>query len=190
MPRGTSPEIKAKQAEALRLRSLGWNLTDIAAAVGYADGSGASKAIEAAYVRTIREPAEIVRQMELDRLDIMLKKALGIMEAVHVFVSQGHVVREYVLDAAGRRITIGMDAQGNELYEMRTIIDHAPSLKAIDTCLRIMERRAKLLGLDAPTKVEVFTLDYIEAKIRELADELGEDVSALLARTEDTADQE
>jgi hypothetical protein len=41
--------------------------------------------------------------------------------------------------------------------------------KAIDTALRLMDRRAKLLGLDAPTRTEgVLTLDVIEAGIAAL----------------------
>lgn len=41
---------------------------------------------------------------------------------------------------------------------------------AVDRCLKIMERRAKLLGLDAPivTKVEMVTEDVIDKQIREL----------------------
>lgn len=35
------------------------------------------------------------------------------------------------------------------------------------------ERKAKLLGLDAPAKVEVLTLDAIDAEIRKLSAELG-----------------
>ena len=45
---------------------------------------------------------------------------------------------------------------------------------AIDRVLAIQDRRAKLLGLDAPTKSTVVTLDYIEAEIMRLEAELGE----------------
>ncbi|NUQ98584.1 MAG: hypothetical protein HOY79_19195 [Streptomyces sp.] len=41
--------------------------------------------------------------------------------------------------------------------------------RAIDTALRLMDRRAKLLGLDAPTRTEgVLSLDVIEAGIAHL----------------------
>ncbi|TQF04770.1 hypothetical protein E6W39_24255 [Kitasatospora acidiphila] len=41
--------------------------------------------------------------------------------------------------------------------------------KAVDTTLRLMDRRAKLLGLDAPTRTEgVLTLDAVEASIAQL----------------------
>ncbi|MBV6697450.1 hypothetical protein KV557_09970 [Kitasatospora aureofaciens] len=41
--------------------------------------------------------------------------------------------------------------------------------RAIDTALRLMDRRAKLLGLDAPTRTEgVLSLDVIDASIAQL----------------------
>lgn len=48
-------------------------------------------------------------------------------------------------------------------------------LWAVDRCLRIMERRAALEGLDAPQvqRVEVITRDVIEAEIERLSRELG-----------------
>ena len=47
-------------------------------------------------------------------------------------------------------------------------------LFAIDRVLAIMDRRAKLLGLDSPVKHEVITLDYIQSEILRLESELGE----------------
>ncbi len=44
---------------------------------------------------------------------------------------------------------------------------------AVERCLSIMERRARLLGLDAPTKHEVMTIDAIDAEIRHLEAELA-----------------
>ncbi len=43
---------------------------------------------------------------------------------------------------------------------------------AVDRCLGIMKRRAELLGLDAPTRHEVMTIDAIDAEIRQLEAEL------------------
>lgn len=46
---------------------------------------------------------------------------------------------------------------------------------AVDRCLAVMDRRARLLGLDAPTRtaITVVTEDVIEAEIRRLEAELG-----------------
>jgi DNA-binding transcriptional MerR regulator len=103
----------AKQAQALTLRKAGVSVTAIAEMLGWNSHQAASKAIRAALKRTIQEPADELRTLELSRLDDMLKAI-----APHV-------------------------AAGN--------------LTAIDRALKIMERRAKLIGLDAPAKHDVTT---------------------------------
>lgn len=40
--------------------------------------------------------------------------------------------------------------------------------KAIDQTLKIIDRRCKLLGLDAPERHEVVTIDWLDTQIREL----------------------
>jgi hypothetical protein len=56
--------------------------------------------------------------------------------------------------------------------------------RAIDTSLRLMDRRAKLLGLDAPTRTEgVLTLDAIDASIAHIAAQV--DAARTQARTAD-----
>jgi hypothetical protein len=49
------------------------------------------------------------------------------------------------------------------------------NVRAVDTALRIIDRRCKLLGLDAPQRHEVFTMSAIEAEIARLEAELGAD---------------
>jgi len=68
--------------------------------------------------------------------------------------------------------------EGERLDGLLAIATHKAftqnSLPAIDRCLAIMDRRAKLLGLDAPVKTEVITLDFIQAEIARLEASLGE----------------
>lgn len=64
------------------------------------------------------------------------------------------------------------------------------ALFAIDRVLAIQERRAKLMGLDAPVKTQVITLDYIEAEIMRLEAELGEQHDAERRETEGTPSAE
>lgn len=47
-------------------------------------------------------------------------------------------------------------------------------LRSIETVLRVIDRRCKLLGLDAPVRAEVWTISDIDAQIRALADELAD----------------
>jgi hypothetical protein len=100
-----------KQAKALALRKAGVSYVGIAEALGYSSGSGAFKAVSAGLKKTLQEPADELRKLELARLDDMLK-------AIASHVSAG-------------------------------------SLTAIDRAIKIQERRAKLLGLDAPSRQDV-----------------------------------
>jgi hypothetical protein len=45
-------------------------------------------------------------------------------------------------------------------------------LRAIETCLKILDRRAKLLGLDSAIKLEVLTIDAIDAQLQQLEAQL------------------
>jgi hypothetical protein len=67
----TSQELQAvdKQAQALRLRLAGISYADIAQQVGYKSASGALQAVKSALKKTLREPANELRTVELARLD-------------------------------------------------------------------------------------------------------------------------
>ena len=97
---------KERQAKALELRKAGMTYQQIADALGYGSHSAAQKAIQSGLKAIIREPAEDLRTLELERLDKML--------ASHwPAVLKGHV-------------------------------------RSTEVAIRIMERRAALIGLDAP----------------------------------------
>lgn len=101
-------EANQKAADAMTLRIAGATYQQIADKLNYADPSGAQKAVERAMQRTIQEPADQLRQLELERLD---KLWLGIYPKA----SQGEPV-------------------------------------LVDRAIKIMDHRAKLLGLYAPVK--------------------------------------
>ena len=96
-----------RHLQALELRKAGVTYEVIATQLGYANASGARKAVVSALKATLREPAAELRELELARLDAMLLPLW-------------------------RRVQSGDE-------------------KAIDRALRIMERRARLLGLDRKT---------------------------------------
>ena len=56
------------------------------------------------------------------------------------------------------------------------LVDDGPVITAGLALLRVMERRAKYLGLDAPVKsrVEVITEDVIDAELAALARQVAE----------------
>lgn len=96
--------VADRQRQALELRKAGLSYDLIARRLKYRSRSGAHKAVQTALKKTLREPADELRQLELERLDAML---LGLWPQAQ---------------------------RGNQ--------------GAVDRVLKIMERRAKLLGLD------------------------------------------
>ena len=65
-------EERLKQGKALTLRLQGLNYTEIAGALGYANRSGAWKAVRAVLKRNEADDSAMLRQIEGERLDAML----------------------------------------------------------------------------------------------------------------------
>jgi len=98
-----------RQRRALELRKAGASFDEIATTLGYRGKSGAYQAVMSALRRTLQEPADEVRKLELARLDRAQR-------------------------TAWERMLHG-------------------DLDALGKVLKVMEHRAKLLGLAAPTKI-------------------------------------
>lgn len=154
MPARTSrAETLDREGRAVELRRNGATYPQIAERLGISVGA-AHGAVKRALDRHVAEAAPDVRKLELDRLDHLHVQALLVLQREHVVVSGG----KPVLDVNGR--------------PMR---DDGPTLAAIRTILIIQERRARLLGLDAPTKVDVkvLTIDQMDDRIAELEAQLA-----------------
>lgn len=164
-----SADTAERDAEACRLRTRGLSYREIAAALGY-DGEGSAyNAVKRSLNATLAEPAEEVRKTELQRLDDLYRAALAVLERMHVTVSNGRVVQHRV---AG---TGTWDAEAGRWVDAEWVdlADDAPVLAAIDRLLKIQERRARLLGLDAPVKHEVRNVDALDAEIEHLVARLA-----------------
>lgn len=105
-----APELVDKELRVLELRRMGMTWQRIAEQVGYADHTGAYAAYKRAIKRTLQQPADEIREQELDRIDRL-------------------------------QLALWPNAmKGNS--------------QAVSTIIRLMERRARLLGLDMPVKIE------------------------------------
>ena len=115
--------------------------------------------------------------IETAKLDALEQAAWRVLKARHVTVSQGRIVGRYtgrfLRDEDGEVIR---DGAGKPLLEVEEIEDDAPVLAAIDRLVKIAERRSRLKGYDAPTKVEVDDARraQIEAYAAELAAWVGD----------------
>jgi hypothetical protein len=128
-----------KQIKALTLRKAGVSYQSIADTLGYKTAGGAWVAVKAGLKKTLVEPADELRTLEIARLDDYLK-------AIANHVSAGN-------------------------------------LTAIDRALKIQQRRAALLGLDMPAKVDVTSggeniNPYKSLSDSEILDELKKIVNA------------
>ncbi|MFD9764733.1 hypothetical protein ACFWXI_14520 [[Kitasatospora] papulosa] len=141
-----------RDAEAARLRARGLTYQQIADELGWTSRGDAHHAVQRALEATVKEAADEVRAIELDRLDTLYVAAMDVLERQHVTVSNGRVV---------------------SLNE-EPLPDDGPVLAAIDRLLKIQERRSKLLGLDAPSKAAISITPDRLAAIEAMAEELGE----------------
>ncbi|MEV6036019.1 hypothetical protein AB0L65_33030 [Nonomuraea sp. NPDC052116] len=146
-------DTAARDAEAARLRVRGLTYRQIAAELGMAGPGKAHEAVQRVLKETVQDAADDLRAVELDRLDQMYQAALKVLETEHYAISHGKVI---CLEEGGEPLA-----------------DDGPVLQAIDRLLKIQERRAKLLGLDAPTKTNVTVSDAITSEIEQLAAQLG-----------------
>jgi hypothetical protein len=147
-------DVAQRDAQALELRAAGANFRQIADRLGVSV-STAWKCVDRGLAATRHEPAGKLRTLERERLDRLTVQAVQVLQARHVVVSGGKIVT-------------GDDG--------RPLVDHGPTLAAVNTLARLMERRARMEGLDAPTKVEakVLTVDVMEARLAELEAELAD----------------
>lgn len=138
-----------RRAEMLSLRLDGLTLEQIGERMGVGTPT-VSRVISNALAAHTREPAEELRSIELGRCDVLLTEAMQTVKAFHPLVSAGRVVSAPMLDNTGQPVR---NPESGDVLT-RVLEDKAPKLAAIATAVRVMERRAKLLGLDAATKLQ------------------------------------
>lgn len=124
------PELVDKEIKVLELRRAGLTWQRISEETGFADASGAYLAYKRAIKRTMQQPADELREQEIDRID---------------------------------RLQLA-------LWPKAMKGDNA----SINTIVRLMERRARLLGLDTPIKIQQDVVNWdgnesIDRAVRELA---------------------
>ncbi|NUS76698.1 MAG: hypothetical protein HOV70_10925 [Streptomyces sp.] len=155
-----------RDAEAARLRTQGWTYPRIADHLGFKHRADAWNAVQRVLKDTVREAGDDVRAIELERLDAELARLADVEREVwtvlkrkHVTVSNGQVIR----------------------VDGEPLLDDAPVLQAADRLVKIEdarrrngERRARLLGLDAPTKQAISITPERAAALEQLVEELGE----------------
>jgi hypothetical protein len=153
-PRGPYKRGPQRDAQAVRLKALGWSLEEIADHLGLGDDPRrAAAAVRRGLANTVRVARDEQRLLELQSLDELERACWVELQARHIMVSNGRIVR---------------DEYDVPLEDDRFI------LETIDRILKVKDQRAKLLGLNAPARAEVLTIDSVEAEIMRLERELGQ----------------
>lgn len=155
MARTRAIATRERDARALELRRRGLNYDQIAAQMGWRAVSSAYASVQRALADSTYEAADEVRAIEAARLDELTRVLHRVL-----------ATRHYVVSAATGRIA-------RHPATDEPLQDDAPTIHAVAGLIRIAERRAKLLGLDAPTRHEVITTDALDAEIRRLEAQLG-----------------
>jgi hypothetical protein len=123
--------------------------------MGYADKSGARKAIERAIAEGQSTATDEMRQIEVARAEEIYLMAREIARKNHPVVSHGKVMYD----------------------EGARLVDDGPKLAAMDRMIAAMSRKAKLLKLDTDNKITEISLAMIQADLARMearAREAGE----------------
>ena len=126
-------QAMARQIEAMNLRIQGVSYSEIKRRLKFSSEGAACNAVKAAMKRTTAEPANELRQLDLARTDDLYSRTVEILNRKHYIVQAGRVV----LDGRKR------------------LENPEPIIKAVGVLTRILERRAALMGLDAPKVVGI-----------------------------------
>lgn len=141
-PRKSGPpaqrvRVAERRDRAVQMSLAGADWQSIADALGYASRGAAHTDVS----RALKERREILglsvdeyREREDNRLNAVMAKVWGILEATHPLVQAGKVV---------------LDEEG------RPLLDVGPVLAAAAQIVRISESLRRLHGLDAPAKVAI-----------------------------------
>ncbi len=146
----STPNTKTKetQKKICELRLQGYNWPEIGDMMGMKPAH-AHEQHRRALAAIIREPAIEVRDMEIRRLDALLIDLHRDYNKFFPVVNSGQVVRDVLEDEDGEPL---LKEDGSGRYKTYKLEDIGPRMQILDRMLKIQERRAKLLGLDAPVR--------------------------------------
>lgn len=150
-----------RDREACRLSAIGHSPDEIAemlsltdSQTGLPDPRRAVAAVRRGLAAVYRFTADETKVQELQSLDEMERHLWGQLRKEHVLVQQGRVI----------------------MIEGQVVQDERFVLETLDRILKIKERRAKYLGLDAQVRLSVE------------ADQIGSEISQLIAMINATED--
>lgn len=147
-----------RDAEAVRLYSDGLTYQQIADQLGLKNRADAYKIVKRTMAKVPVEAVDQLRKRQAGLIERLLVKTLEIMERDHIAHSQGRIVRIGCPGLDRGQVqhsgcTYGVP--GAPYCDGPALLDHGPKLQAITVAKGLLERSAKLHGLDAPVRTAI-----------------------------------
>lgn len=185
----TSPArlgVALRRSKALQDRIDGVKVTEIRDRYGYKSTGAVYQDLSRALDQFVGEPASELKAIELARMDDQLARLAEMEEKVREVRD-----REHLTVSHGKVITVPDPA---DPIKVIPLLDDEPVLRANAQLIAIegkrgenAERRAKLLGLNAPTKVAVITDEALDDAIEDESTRIA-DLERALAAEEDESE--
>jgi hypothetical protein len=139
--------VAQRRARLLELKATGWSHQRIVdeGDLGYRDKAHVSKDLArtlALHQADTQLGADTLRTLELAKLDEQEAILWQIVRRPHPLVSGGRVV------------TVELPGADGQPPRSRTLSDDGPTMAALDRLLRLGQQRARLLGLEAPVRLD------------------------------------
>lgn len=147
-------EAMMRDARALELYARGLSYQQISDQLELNNKGIAWQCVRRAIRDSYRLSVEELRAVEEERLDQLTRAFQQVMLRRHYIVANNGAVALDPLTG-------------------QPIVDDGPVIQAGLALLRVAESRRKLLGLDRPIKHEVRTIDAIDARLSELAEQVA-----------------
>lgn len=139
--RTATDQVRAREAEALRLRAeQGLSYEEIARRTGYANESGARKAVARAMDRNAREPMDAAYALELSRLDALQKTVWTVLRTGTDHLKLKAVQQALAISQHRTRILGITDGRGAEI----TVSDLDREIARLTGEMAEVDRRRKV----------------------------------------------
>ena len=149
------PARAERDARIVEMRKAGIGYRDIAASLGISEPA-ANAGFRRGLAAIPRESAEEMRVLSQGRQEFVTREMIRVMTGFHPLVNQGKVIHDPDTGAI--------------------LDDPMPKIAAAKILMTVDERYARLFGLDAPRTSVTIAMDAVEAEIRKLEAELGENL--------------
>jgi hypothetical protein len=152
-------EATSRRARVVQLRLGGASFEEIGRALRVTD-TRAHQLWTDALKRTVKEPADAQRALELQRLDALQVHLTRVLARRHVTVSGGKIITD----------------------DDQPLLDDGPTIAAAQALVRVSESRRRLLGLDEPVRADVtarihgelYSVGALDRELERLTAELAE----------------